>query len=70
MPSFRPKTNNQSIKMFLSLFKLSKSRQKLEVILENKVHSLKIDAAKNVNNKKCAIFWQLLLKWQQHLKTF
>ena len=42
--------------MFLSLFKLSKSRQKLEVILENKVHSLKIDAAKNVNNKKCAIF--------------
>ena len=37
-PSFRPKTNNQSIKKFLSLaVSLSKSRQKLDVILENEV---------------------------------
>jgi len=50
--SFRPKTNNQPLKKFLSLA-LSKSCQKLDVILENKV-SQKLKFPKNVNNKKCA----------------
>ena len=37
-PSSRPKTNNQPLKKFLGLvFSWSKSRQKLDVILENKV---------------------------------
>ena len=46
-PSFMPKTNNQPLK------KLSKSCQKLNVILENKVVQ-KLKFSKNVNNKKCA----------------
>ena len=37
-PSFRPKTNTSPIKKFLSLEgQLSKSHQKFDVILENKV---------------------------------
>ena len=37
-PSFRPKTNNQPLKkVFKSCGQLSKSGQKLDVILENKV---------------------------------
>ena len=53
-PSFRPKTNNQPIKKVLSLKgHLSKSSQKLDAILENKV-VFKLKLSKNVNNKLCA----------------
>ena len=36
-PSSRPETNNQPLKKFLTCVQLSESRQKLDVILENKV---------------------------------
>ena len=52
-PSFRLKTDNQLLKVFKSYAQLSKSRQKLEVILGNKVVQ-KLKFSKNVNNKKCA----------------
>ena len=48
-PSFRPKTNNQPVKKNLGL-QLSKSRQKLDAILENKVVS-KLKFSNNVNKK-------------------
>ena len=52
--SFRPKTNNQPLKKFFkSCGQLSKSRQELDVILENKVVQ-KLEFPKNVNNKRCA----------------
>ena len=51
--SFRPKTNNQPKKVFKSCLQLSKSRQKLDFILENKVVQ-KLQFPKNVNNKMCA----------------
>jgi hypothetical protein len=52
--SFRPKTNNQALKKFFkSCVQLSKCRQKLDVILENKV-VWKLKFSRNVNNKKCA----------------
>ena len=53
--SFRPKTNNQLIKKFLCEYccQLSKSCQKLDIILENRgVQKLKL--TKYVNNKNCA----------------
>ena len=51
--SFRPKTINQPLKKFLSLEFASKSRKKLDVILENKVVK-EVKFSKNFNNKKCA----------------
>ena len=39
-------------KVFKSCAQLSKTRQKLDVILENKV-VLKLKFSKNANNKKC-----------------
>ena len=53
--SFRPKTNNQPLKKFLSLAfdQLSKSCQKLDVTIENKV-VLKVKFSKNVVNEKGA----------------
>ena len=41
-------------KVFKSCVQLSKSRQKLDVILENKVVQ-KVKFPKNVNNKRCAL---------------
>ena len=50
--------------MFKSCAQLSKSRQKLDLILGNKVVQ-KLKFSKNVNNKKCApiiiFFWLLVL---------
>ena len=51
---FWPKINNQPFKkVFESYAQLSKSRQKLDVILEHKVVQ-KLKFSKNVNKTKCA----------------
>ena len=48
-----PKPTTSLKKVFRSWGQLSKSRQKLDVILENKVVQ-KLMFSKNVNNKRCA----------------
>ena len=62
--SFRPKTNNQPIKKFLSLAFSCVKVVKLDVILENKVVQ-KLKFSKNVNNKRCHI-----LRWKFFLERF
>jgi hypothetical protein len=48
-----PKPTTSPLKVFKSCVQLSKSLQKLDIILENKVVQ-KLKFPKNVNNKRCA----------------